>query len=173
MDEYLLEAIRLFGNPQPWADCLQLHDLPGMERKNVFQLSPAEALDAVVPGPLVGKTRNVAVIGINPTGIAAAFRLKQLGRSVTLLPAGVESAAVRAMQGKNEVTVFFERHGIAFQPHAAKSLRGSQVHCQSGYCPYVCEGRFIEESAEVGRIVTDAGNVYADIVILAAFGRAV
>lgn len=173
MDKYLLEASRLFGNPQLWADFRQPHDLPGSERGNVFQLFPAESLDDVVPGPLVAKTRNVAVIGINPVGIAAAFQLKQRGRSVTLLPSGFESAAVRELQGKPEISAFFEGRGITFRPHAAKSLRGSQVHCQSGYCPYVCEGRFIEESAEVGRIVTDAGNVFADIVILAAFGKAV
>ena len=168
MENYLLEASILFGNPHLWTDPLRHNTIPGMERENTFHVSQAERLDDVVPGTLIRALRNTGVVGINPTGIALAFQLQHLGHRLTLLPSGFESAMVRARLGDPEVSAFFERHGIAFMPHVAKALRGEQIHCQSGYCPFICEGRFIEEGDIVESIVTDVGNIFVNLVILAA-----
>ena len=172
MENYLLEeASILFGNPHLWTDPLRHNTISGMERENTFHVSQAERLDDVVPGALIREIRNIGVVGINPTGIALAFQLQNLGHRVTLLPSGFESSTVRARLGNLEVSTFFERHDIAFKPHVAKALRGEQIHCQSGYCPFICEGRFIEEGTSVERIVTDEGNFFVDMVILAALDR--
>ena len=113
----------------------------------------------------------MGIVGINPTGIALAFQLQHIGHGVTLLPSGCESSTVRDRLGNPEVPAFFERQGIVFKPHVVKALRGEQIHCQSGYCAFVCEGRFIEEGNIVECIVTDAGNVFVDLVILSALDR--
>ena len=171
MEKYLLEAIALFRNPQLWTDSARHNIIQGMGRENIFHVSQAVSLYDLVPGALIQTIRKVGVIGINPTGIVLAFQLQHLGRKVVFLPSGFESSTVQARLGTPEVSAFFERHGIDFRPHAAKALRGEQIHCQSGYCPFVCEGRFIEEGNRVERIVTGAGNVFVDLVILAAFNR--
>ena len=171
MENYLLEAGILFGNPQSWTDSVRQIIIQGMGRENIFHVSQAERLYDLVPDALIRDIRKIGVIGINPTGIDLAFQLQHLGRRVTFLPSGFESSTVQARLGTPEVSAFFERHGIDFRPHAAKALRGEQIHCQSGYCPFVCEGRFIEEGNRVERIVTGAGNVFVDLVILAAFNR--
>ena len=137
-----------------------------MERPNAFRVTPPATLERVVPAELMVKNRNVAVIGIHPLGIAAAFYMKFQGCRVTLLPSGAETVEVRKRIGAPEVSEFFSTQGITLRPQAAKKLRGSQVHCQSGYCGFVCEGRFIEESAEVGCVMTEGDTVYADLVIL-------
>ena len=136
--------------------------IPATAPVRFMQAERLRAEAAIEPDPVPSGTVK------KDTQIIAIYGKGGIGKSFTL----ANLSYMRAQQGKSEVAAFFERHGIAFRPHAAKALRGSQVHCQSGYCPYVCEGRFIEESAEVGRIVTDAGNVFADIVILAAFSKA-
>ena len=167
LENYLLEASILFGNPQLWTDPMRHNTIRGMEKENTFHVSQTEGLDDVVPGTLIREIRNVGVVGINPKGIALAFQLQHLGHSVTLLPSGFESSTVGARLENLEVFAFFERYGIAFRPYVVKALRGEQIHCQSGYCSFVCEGRFIEEGNIVERIVTDAGNFFVDLVILA------
>ena len=160
------DAIALFFNPSQWIDPLLRREVPGTERPNVFRITAPATLESVVPPDLMVKNRKVAVIGIHPMGIAAAFHINSQGCRVTLLPSGVETAEVRKRTGDEEVVSFFATQGIILRTQAAKKLRGSQIHCQSGYCGFVCEGRFIEESEEVGCIITEGDTVYADLVIL-------
>ena len=166
MNKVFEEALVLFGKPLQWIDPSLCKALSGMERPNAFRVTPPATLEEVVPAELMEKTRNAAVIGIHPLGIATAFQIKEKGCCVTLLPSGCETGAVKNFLGTPEISAFFAKHGIALRPQAAKQLRGSQVHCQSGYCGFVCEGRFIEESAEVGRVITEGETVYAEIVVL-------
>ena len=160
------DALALFSNPSQWIDPLLRREIPGMERPNVFRITAPATLESVVPSDLMVKNRKVAVIGIHPKAIAAAFHIMCQGCRVTLLPSGVETDEVRKRTGDQEVVSFFAMKGITLRAQAAKKLRGSQIHCQSGYCGFVCEGRFIEESAEVGCVMTEGDTVYADLVIL-------
>lgn len=166
MKKLVEDAFVLFGTPLQWMDSSLHIDISGMERPNTFRVTPPATLEEVVPAELLAKTRNAAVIGIHPLGIATAFHIKEQGCRVTLLPSGCESAAVKKLLGAPEVSAFFATHGVTLRPQAAKQLRGSQVHCQSGYCGFICEGRFLEESAEVGRVMTEGETVYAEIVVL-------
>ena len=166
MNKEIEDALVLFSKPLQWIDPLLSRKVTGMERPNAFRITPPAALEDVVPAELMVKNCNVAVIGIHPMGIAAAFHLKHQGCRVTLLPSGVETAEVRKRAGDQQVASFFATQGITLRTQAAKKLGGSQIHCQSGYCGFVCEGRFIKESAEVGCVMTDGDTVYADLVIL-------
>lgn len=167
MKQAIEEAIRLFGGPDCWTAAVAT-DLPGAERPQVFVAAAAATGAELAAMAHERRICNIAVIGVNPVGLSVAFTLRQQGRRVTLLPDGGETAAVAAVLAQPATAEFFGRHGIVLHPGKATALRGSQVHCQSGYCGFICEGRFIEESEEVGRVLTADGTVYADMVVLAA-----
>ena len=167
MKTQLENLLYLLDHPQKWKASDDSIVLVGMERPQVFFAPNPEALKDVLAALSEIKSKNVAVLGFNPTGFMAAFQLKQSGYRVSLLFSGVESPEVITSAKTTGVADFFAKSGLVFWPHPAKALRGSQIHCQSGYCSFVCEGRFIEESDAVGRVLTDGGNVYADIVLIA------
>lgn len=167
--KYLAEAATRFDNPTQWTDPAPQEPIPGLERPQVVLVSNRVDLAGSLAPIIAAKIRNVAVVGVNPTGFAAAFLLAKHGCKVSLLPSGKETADVRDSLQKTAVGVFFDQQGIRIHSNAAKQLRGSQVHCQSGYCGFVCEGRFIRESEEVGCIVTEGGPIYADSVIIAEY----
>lgn len=167
MNAQLETLLHLLEHPQKWKVSKEPIVLAGMERPQVFFASNTEELTAVLAELSEIKSKNVAVLGFNPTGFMAAFQLRQSGYKVSLLFSGFESPEIIVPARTQGVADFFAENRLVFWPHAAKALRGSQVHCQSGYCSFICEGRFIEESEAVGRILTDGGNVYADIVLIA------
>lgn len=167
VEQYLANALALFGNPAQWTRSSAEERLPGLDRPQVFQVSAPAELTEVLASIEEARIRKVAIVGLNPTAFMAAFELTRQKHEVTLLPSGREVPAVQALLPQPEVAAFFDRHGISFRLDAAKRLRGSQVHCQSGYCGFVCEGRFIEESEEVGCVLTESGPIFADAVIVA------
>ncbi len=162
---YLSEAESLFDHPAQWTSARVLEPLPGLDRPQVFSLSDLAELPEILASLAAAQIGSVAVIGINPTAFLTAAALRHQNCKVTLLPSGRESDAIRSVLSKTAIADFFSLRGITFHLHTAKQLRGSQVHCQSGYCGFVCEGRFIEESKEVGCVLTAGGAVYADAVI--------
>ncbi len=166
MEQALVDICDAFGNPAQWSTQPNKDSFPGANRPHVFQLAKGSGIEEIVTLLENARIRTIAVIGINPTAISAGLILKQRNFKVTLIASGAETASVQAAMQNSTVTSFFERYGITFQPRTAKSLKGSQVHCQSGYCGFVCEGRFIKESEEVGCVVTDGGPIYADAVII-------
>ena len=166
MDIAVNEICNLFGNPSQWSTGQRKMPLPGSDRPHVFHLSHCSELSSITTALEAAKIHSVAIIGINPIAFLVGLALKKFQFKISLVASGLESSFVIAHLQTDAVTSFFERHGIILHPHAAKSLRGSQVHCQSGYCGFVCEGRFIKESDEVGCIITERGNVYADAAII-------
>ena len=169
MDDFLLEARILFGNPQFWTDGSVQAVIPGMDKENTLYVSN---LKDVLFETMIFQGHQIAVMGLNPIGIALAYQLQNNGHNVTLLPSGIESPEVRNRLLGPDVQAFFKRNEITLVPHSAKALRGAQIHCQSGYCSFVCEGRFIEEGTAVEHIETEAGNVFVDSVIIADFSCA-
>ena len=169
MDDFLLEANILFGNPPFWTDGSVQAMIPGMDKENTFYVS---SLNEVLSETMIFQNHHVAVLGLNPIGIALAYQLQNASHSVTLLPSGFESTEVQNRLLSSEIQEFFKRHEITLIPHSAKALRGEQIHCQSGYCSFVCEGRFIEEGTAVEHIVTESGNVFVDSVVIADFSNA-
>ncbi len=167
MDIAFKELLNLFGNPSQWSTGLSQKPLPGSNRPHVFYLDGVQGLKAILVMLESARIRNVAIIGINPTALSAGLALKQRDFKVTLLSSGLETTFVQTALQTDNVIRSLKRHGILYYPYFATSLRGSQVHCQSGYCGFICEGRFIKESEEVGCVVTVNGNVYVDAVIIA------
>jgi hypothetical protein len=166
LDIALGKICNLFGNPSHWSTGQRKTSLPGSGRPHVFHIFQSTELANITTALEVAKIRSVVIIGINPIAFSIGFALKQLQFKVSLVASGQETPNVIERLHTSEVASFLECHGIIVHPCPAKSLRGSQVHCQSGYCGFVCEGRFIKESDEVGCIVTERGNVYADAVII-------
>ena len=161
------ELLELFGKPTQWSTGLSQKPLPGSDRPHVFYLDSMQGLEAILIALESAQICNVAIIGINPTTLSAGLVLKQRNFKVMLLASGLETALVQTALQTDAVLRSLERHGLIYHPSPARSLQGSQVHCQSGYCGFVCEGRFIKESEEVGCVVTEGGNVYVDAVIIA------
>jgi len=167
MDIAVNEIINQFGNPSQWSTGLSQKPLPGSDRPHVFHLAGMQGLNTIWGTLESARISNVAIIGITPTTLSAGLALKQRNFKVMLLASGLETALVQIALQTDNVSRSLKRHGLIYHPHPATSLRGSQVHCQSGYCGFICEGRFIKESEEVGCVVTEGGNVYVDAVIIA------
>lgn len=167
LTNYLNDVAALFGHPLQWTSSRVREALPGLERPQVFSLINLAGLPDILSSLAAAKIGKVAVLGINPTAFSAALALRQQNCKVTLLPSGCESDAIQSVLSRPDIAAFFAQHQITLHPHTAKQLRGSQVHCQSGYCGFICEGRFIEESKEVGCVLTTGGTIYIDAVIVA------
>ena len=167
MDAVVNDLIDLFGAPTQWSSGLPEKSLPGKDRPHVFCLNGMSEFAATLFALDSAQIRNVALIGINPTSLSVALSLQQRSFKVSLLPSGRETALVQAALQTEEALSALKRNGITYHPFPATSLQGSQIHCQSGYCGFICEGRFIKESEEVGCVVTESGNVYVDAVIIA------
>jgi len=166
LEQSLVEICDAFGNPAQWSTQSNKDSLPGANRPHVFQLANCAGIEGIATLLENAKIRNIAVIGINPIAISAGLILEQRNFKVSLIASGAETTSVQAAMQNDTVASLFKRYGITFYPRTAKSLKGSQVHCQSGYCGFVCEGRFIKESEEVGCVVTDGGPIFADAVII-------
>ena len=63
MENYLLEAGVLFGNPQLWTDSARQIIIQGLGRENIFHVSQAERLYDLVPDALIRDIRKIGVIG--------------------------------------------------------------------------------------------------------------
>ena len=167
MKQMISEFCDAFENPSKWTlGSGDKNPLPGSDRPNVFHLDDPSGLDEISSLLEHAHIRSIAVIGITPFAFSAGLTLQQRSFKVTLVASGSETALVQTNLQKNTVVSFFNRCGISCHPHTALSLKGSQVHCQSGYCGFICEGRFIKESEAVGWVVTNGGNIYADAVII-------
>ncbi len=166
LDIAIDKICNLFGNPPQWMIGPRQTPLPGSDRPHVFHIFQSTELASITTALEVAKIGSVAIIGITPIAVSVGLALKRLQFKVSLIASGLESSFVMEQLQTNAVASFFEYHGIIVHPYPAKSIRGSQVHCQSGYCGFVCEGRFIKESDEVGCIITGRGNVYADAAII-------
>ena len=166
LDISIDKLCNLFGNPSQWLISPRQTPLPGSDRPHVFHIFQSTELASIKTALEVAKIGSVAIIGITPIAVSVGLELKRLQFKVSLIASGFETALVNEKIRSADVAAFFQHQGIILHPHPAKSLRGSQVHCQSGYCGFVCEGRFIKESDEVGCIITERGNVYADAAII-------
>lgn len=167
IDELMDEAIRLFDQPLQWTDSPMEQVILGTDRKNVFRVSETVSLENIVFQLSAQRNNDVAVLGVNPTGFAAALLMQNQGFRVTLMPAGNETDFVKDMFGRSAIRDFFTAHHIEFWPHAAITIKGVQVHCQSGYCSFVCKGRFIQEGEDVERVLTEKGSICVEAVVLA------
>ena len=167
LNQMIDEFCDAFENPAQWTvGSYNNAHLQGSDRPNVFHLDSLSGLDEIASQLEKAQIRNIVLIGITPVAFSAGMTLQQRNFNVALIASGLETASVQTSLQKNTVASFFDRSGITFHPRIATLLKGSQVHCQSGYCGFVCEGRFITESAAVGCIVTAGGNIYADAVII-------
>lgn len=165
LNQMIDEFCDAFENPAQWTIGSQ-SPLPGSDRPNVFQLDSLTGLNEIASLLEKAQIRNIVLIGITPVACSAGLTLQQRNFKVALIASGLETALVQTNLKKNAAASFFSRYGITCHPLTAISLKGSQVHCQSGYCGFVCEGRFIKESDAVGCVVTRGGNIYADAVII-------
>ena len=166
MNEELQLACAIFEHPERWTNPTVKYSVAGAERSNIIRVRCVNKLDEMASDAVIGRIRHVAVVGINPQAIGLALLLRERGRQVVLMPSGHETTVVKAKLRNAAVEAFFRQRGITCRTCPPLAFRGAQIHCQSGYCPYICEGRFIEESEAVGRILTDEGTVYADMVFL-------
>ena len=160
------EFCNLFNNPPQWSNGRCKTPLPGSDRHHVYHLCECTDPDNIAATLEAAKIHSIALIGISPAAWSVGLALKHRQFKVTLIASGSETAYVKNRLQAGDVGAFFQHHGIILHPNAAKSLQGSQIHCQSGYCGFVCEGRFIKESEEVGCVITESGNVYADAVMI-------
>jgi hypothetical protein len=167
IDTAVTEFCSLLGNPPQWLSGSRKDTLPGTERSNVFQLSEHTGVANIIELLESAQIRSVAIIGINPAAFSAGLTLNRRQFNVSLIASGLEVASVRDGLYQSAVSSFFERNGITLHPYPAKSLKGSQIHCQSGYCGFVCEGRFIEEGDAIGCVMTENGNVYVGAAVIA------
>jgi hypothetical protein len=171
IDRLMDEAVRLFDQPSRWTDSPIEHVISGTERNNVFYISGIVSLERTVFPLLLQGKKEAAVLGVNPTGLATAFLMQRHGFHVTLIPAGNEADFVKNRFGRSAIRDFFAAHHIEFWPHTAIAIKGEQIHCQSGYCSFVCKGRFIQEGEDAERILTEQGYVLANAVVLADESR--
>lgn len=165
-DNELERLLQTLGNPIEMINLEFFADLVGSDRPNVFHITDTGDLAPIIERLKAARISTAIVAGIGQSGILACARLKQAGFRVTLIPGGGEPPELLEKLQQEQIRTMFNEQGFELFPHPPTAIRGSEVHCQSGYCGFVCKGRFIEESQEAGCVQTRKGKIYADSVFL-------